>query len=192
MLTVDEANEERDLTTLDAVKAELGDTSVSDELLRVFITQASEMIATCCNRVFAIETVTETFYHRDRCSDLLLSRYPITELVSINGKPVETDAVQLDKATGVLFRSAGWWHGINAVKYKAGFALPDGLPSGIERACVDIVVQRAAIAGSDRDPSVRSVSVDGVGTREYFNSANSKTITPDIEAMIEPHRKPNR
>lgn len=191
MLTVDEANEERDLTTLEAVKAELGDTSLSDELLGVFITQASEMIATCCNRVFAIETVTETFNGRDRCSDLLLSRYPVTELVSINGKPAETDIVQLDPATGILFHSTGWWHGSTAVKYKAGFALPDGLPSGIERACIDIVLQRATIAGSERDPSVRSVSVDGVGTREYFNSANSETITPDIAALIEPHRKPN-
>src|SRR5262245_46559089 len=54
----------RDLTVLETVKVELGiqasDTS-RDAYLNTLITQASQIIATYCNRIFAQETLSDHF-----------------------------------------------------------------------------------------------------------------------------------
>jgi hypothetical protein len=196
MLEIVEANTNRDLTTLAAVKAELGDAGVSDDQLQRFITQASDVIAGYCNRVFAIETVKETFRFSASAADIMLARYPVTEVVSI--VEAETtliaDGYEINPATGIIHRvsSSGaiwrWSCGKTVVTYKAGFALPDDLPEGIERACITLV--KGYAASGDRDPMVRSETSDGVGSTDYFSGAGTG-LPPEVEGLISLHRVPN-
>lgn len=197
MLTVTDANTDRDLTTLAAVKAELGDdVGVSDDQLGRFITQASNVIAKYCNRVFAIETVEETFRFNSSAAGLMLARYPVTEVVSIvDGETtLAADDYDLDRQTGIIDRlsSSGaisrWCAGKTIIAYKAGFALPAGLPEGIERACITLVKQY--VAAGDRDPMVRSEASDGVGSTDYFSGAGTG-LPPEVEGLISLHRVPN-
>lgn len=84
MLTVVTPAQSYDLTVLATVKAELGITDRSeDENLTRWIKQASDVIAKYCNRVFAQETVSETFRLATRESNLLLSRYPVVSIAAV-------------------------------------------------------------------------------------------------------------
>src|SRR4051794_26130013 len=107
MLTVVEANTKRDLTRLAHVKAELGVTDRdSDTLIKRYITQASDIVARYCNRVFAIETVTEAFRVHSGTQSLALSRYPVIEIVSaLDGDDLlTTDDYEIDLESGIIER----------------------------------------------------------------------------------------
>jgi len=196
MLTVVEANTKKDLTRLSHVKAELGVTDRdSDTLIKRYITQASDIVARYCNRVFAIETVTEAFRVRSGARSLALSRYPVIEIVSIlDGDDVLTaDDYEIDLESGIIERlarncSTVWPVGKSSITYRAGFTLPDGLPNGIERATILLVKQ--LIYAGDRDPMVRSEVVDGAGSTDYF-SGNSTGLSSEVQGLLEPHVKPN-
>ena len=63
---------------LATVKAELGITDRSeDENLARWIKQASDAVSKHCNRVFAQETLSETFRLKCREDGLLLARFPV-------------------------------------------------------------------------------------------------------------------
>lgn len=198
MLTIVTPNANRDLTDLANLKAEIGtDSGFDDTQLGKFITQASNIIAQYCNRVFAIETVAETFrFGTFGAHNLMLSRYPITEVVSII--EVETTLTGpdygLDPETGILDRFDSsdrvscWQSGKTVITYKAGYTLPTGLPAGIEHACILLVKQ--FVASGDRDPMVRAEGNDGVGTTEFF-SGGGTGLPPEVEGLISAHRKPN-
>src|SRR5450759_693293 len=86
-----------DLTVLATVKAELGITDRDeDENLARWINQASGVIAKYCNRVFAQETLSDTFRLKWReCEEILvLSRFPVSSIASV----LENDAT-LDPAS---------------------------------------------------------------------------------------------
>jgi hypothetical protein len=91
ILTVTDAATSYDLTTLANVKAELGITSGDgDTILRRYISGASQAAMQYCNRVFAVETVSEQFLpgRRERMirgivSPLQLSRWPLTAVSSV-------------------------------------------------------------------------------------------------------------
>jgi hypothetical protein len=197
MLTVTEASTDRRLTRLDTVKTELGITDgASDEKIAALIEQASDVVAKYCNRVFALETVAETFrIHHHGTQGLTLGRYPVVAITSIveNGTTLTTDEYEADIETGIIERLRsdrvlGWPAGKVVVAYAAGFDLPDGLPDGIERATIELVKQY--YASGDRDPLVRSEVVEGAGSTDYF-SPSTTGFTPEVEGLLEPHRKPN-
>lgn len=197
MLTVTEANADRRLTRLDTVKTELGVADgASDEKLEALIDQASDVVARYCNRVFALETVAETFRVQNHgAHGLTLSRYPVVAIISIveNDTTLTTDDYEADLETGIIERLRSdrvmrWPCGKTVVTYSAGFDLPDGLPEGIERATIELVKQY--YASGDRDPLVRSEVVEGAGSTDYF-SPSTTGFTPEVEGLLEPHRKPN-
>jgi hypothetical protein len=197
MLTVTEANADRNLTRLDTVKTELGITDgASDEKIGALIDQASDVVAKYCNRVFVLETVAETFrVHRHGTQGLTLSRYPVTAIVSIvEGETTLTaDQYEVDLEAGIIERLRSdcvvrWPAGKTVITYSAGFNLPDGLPEGIERATIELVKQY--YASGDRDPLVRSEVVEGAGSTDYFSPSNTG-FTSEVEGLLEPHRKPN-
>ena len=86
-----------DLTTLATVKDDLQIAdAASDTTLSRYITEQSALIASYCNRVFAVESVSETIYlERDPypyqvpggCRQLQLSRWPLLSVSSV----VQTD-----------------------------------------------------------------------------------------------------
>ncbi len=212
MLIVTTPAKSFDLTLLATVKAELGITDRgSDAKLKGYIRQASDAVAQYCNRVFPIETVTETFrighlhqafplsgsfqHHNRRHPELILKRYPITGIMSVTENDVVLDATmyELDPNEGTILRLcndqyASWATGKTVIVYSAGFTIPTGLPSGVERAAIMLVKQYAA--GGDRDPLVRTERVDGAGTTEYYQG-DGTGLPPDIQGLLNPHIRPN-
>jgi hypothetical protein len=181
MLTVITPADTYDLTILATAKADLGITGSSgDAYLQSLIQQASGEIAAFCDRVFALETVSETFAaggawwrgRPSRCAPLALARWPVVEITSVTEDDtlVSADDYTLDAAEGLLYRTVsaidvGWWGGDTVVVYSGGYALLGELPFDIERCCLDLV--RQWYHGRSRDPALRSEEVPGVISQSW-------------------------
>jgi Phage gp6-like head-tail connector protein len=190
MLSIVTAADTYDLTTLATVKAELGIVDrEEDEALASMIRQASGVIADHCNRVFALETVEETIRLNRRMHELVLERFPVTEIASVieNGVTLTEDDYEADLAAGTLRRlrndTRDWWTSKIVVTYSAGYSLLDAVPMGIERACITLVRQYRF--GADRDPMLRASGLDNVGNSSYFNVT---ALSPEVTGLLEPHR----
>ena len=164
------------LTTIETVRARLKlSGSVDDDTIGGWIDAASEDIANYCERVFARETLRETFL-RGAFADrpVRLARMP-AEIrgVTLDGRLLEGAAWYLDPDGTLSALQSGdlaCWQGARlVVEYDAGWILPgqEGrtLPRGVEEACLTLVA--AAVASSGRDPLIRSESVEGVGSTSY-------------------------
>jgi uncharacterized phiE125 gp8 family phage protein len=196
MLTIVTPATSYDLTVIETVRAELGITYRSeDENLARWITQASNIVARYCNRVFARETIAETFRLATRESDLLLSRYPVQSITSVqeNDETLAATDYEVKLENGVLTRlrddsPACWSLGKIVVTYTAGYPLLGDLPYGIERAAITLVKQyRFANA---RDPQLRSENVDGIGSAGYFDGLEADGLSPEVRGLLAEHRKP--
>lgn len=166
----------KQLTTLEAVKGELGITDTAqDALLSALSDRASDAIVTFCGRPFAQEGYRETVagYGGTR---LLLSRTPVVGVASVLAdSEIITDWLLEDAEAGLLFRKRGWqwapilgwnivWQPVGGsenlnftVEYTAGYVLPGDagvrtLPCDIEQACIEVV--KAWYAGRERDPAI--------------------------------------
>jgi len=160
------------LLTLDELKAILNvpptDTS-EDAQLQMLIDQYSDVVATMCNRVFAYETVEETW----RCSDsprLFLTRYPVADadLVSVEsprGSVLDPTIYELENASGKL-RIEGAWAEPVTVTYSGGYALPDDAPPAL-KAATGMLIQ-AARGQARMTSGLRSV-MHGDTRVQYFD-----------------------
>jgi hypothetical protein len=195
MLTITTPADSYDLTTLQAVKAELGVTDTADdEKLAGYISQASDVVAKFCNRVFAQETMSESFRLERQRDLLILSRYPISEVASVveNDMALTPIDYEFDGENGTLQRlrsdvAVCWPRGKITITYTAGYALPSDLPLGIERATILLVKQFAS--NSDRDLMTKRETTEGVRTTEYFYGGDTG-LPPEVEGLLIPHRKP--
>lgn len=162
MIEVLEHAQNRRLTTLSALKAELGITDTTqDALLEQLIDQASAMIETYCNRCFAKQRYRETIPGYGSAY-LILTMRPVISIESIKENGTLISDYSLDSpGSGLVHRRKGWgwdpsiawnitWHVIAnsevadyEVEYTAGYVLPGDvnrtLPADIEKACIDIV-----------------------------------------------------
>ncbi|MGY4572589.1 phage head-tail connector protein [Bradyrhizobium sp. USDA 3256] len=194
MITVTVASSEVSLTRLDTVKSELGIVGRDqDDKLKKLIGQASGIVASYCNRVFALETVQETFRVRCGSNGLTTGRYPITEISSIveNDVQLTADDFEADLEAGLIERLRSgcvvrWPQGKVVVIYAAGYELPSAVPPPVERATIELVKQ--FYVSGDRDPLVRSETVEGAGSTDYF-APFSGGFTPEVEALLAPYRK---
>jgi Phage gp6-like head-tail connector protein len=192
MLTVTTPANNYDLTLLATVKAQLGITDRSeDENLARWISEASGEVSKRLNRVFAKETVSETLRFTSRHHGILLSRFPVCEIVSV----VENDAAlaetdyEINPETGELnrLRNDCIWHwpvGKIVIAYTAGYAAVRDLPDGVERLTLIFVNQFRYAA--TRDPLLRSETTEGAGSSSYFDAGSS----PEAENLISRLRKP--
>lgn len=182
-----------DLTTLAKVKEELGITNGdSNSLLSRMITEQSAIATTFCDRVFARETVVDSFRLSCAVDYLRLSRRPVHSLTSLidDGSTLATEDYELVYKTGEVWRLDGSdvresWGAVKVViTYIGGYHLFDTLPSDVERAVIEMVKQ--SWMGKSRDPGLRRIVVDGVGER-YFTSAEDKDgIPPIATALLKP------
>ncbi|MGL3208303.1 hypothetical protein [Bradyrhizobium sp. BR 1433] len=194
MITVTVASSDISLTRLDTVKAELGIVDRgSDDKLKKLISQASGIVASYCNRVFALETVQEIFRVRCGPHGLTTGRYPVTAITSIveNDTELSEDDFEADLEAGIIERlrsgcAVRWPQGKVTVVYSAGYDLPDDVPEPVERATIELVKQ--FYSSGDRDPLVRSETVEGAGSTDYF-APFSGGFTPEVEALLAPYRK---
>lgn len=202
-LTVTTAATSTDLTVLATVKQELGITNnTEDAKLQTWIRQASQIAATYCKRVFAQETVRETFRAEragfypvcEHAEFLSLSRIPVASITSViaDGSAVDASDYELDADKGFLYRLSGgspscWSFSESiSVNYVGGYELLDTLPQDVERAVIMMV--RDFRADATRDPNLIEKETVGVSRYRWWAPGESKTVLPvEISGLLEPY-----
>lgn len=197
--TVTTAASTHDLTVLDTVKQELGITgSESDDVLARLISEQSAVAETYCRRVFAQETLADSF--RVWCgtsAPLILSRRPLVSITSI----VEDDTTltasdyEIDADAGLVWRLDGddnrmsWLPSKIVITYVAGYELLTTLPRDIERAVLALI--KRTHFGLTRDPMAKAEEVAGIGRTEYWVGSvpGSDGIPAEAVALLAPHRE---
>lgn len=189
-----------DLTTVDAVNAELGleGNTASDALISGYIASASDSVARYCKRILVAQEYAETFYARNYKDELLLSEYPVAEIASIVESDITlaVDDARVNADTGAVIRLCNddqtWWPlGKIVVSYTAGYAddttgLPS-LPPAIERAAI-VLASMAYRLRSKRDPAIRS-SQHGDSSVTFGPLAiGDGGLPPEIVALLQPYR----
>lgn len=136
--------ESYDLLTLDELKLILNipasDTS-EDEQLKQWIEHYSDIVATMCNRVFAKETVEETWRGDTMPFDsprLFLTHYPVADddieaVESPRGSSIDPAAYEIENRSGKM-RIEGAWSEPVTVTYTGGYDLPDEAPPALKQA----------------------------------------------------------
>ncbi|PPQ40461.1 hypothetical protein SAMN06265338_102230 [Rhodoblastus acidophilus] len=190
MITVIEKASGQNLTTLATVLDEL-DASMDDSArLDRLIASVSSTIARFCNRTFALERVVETFDLSLRTDKLVLSRWPVTEVVSvmINGDTLAPSAWKLG-VDGVVYLALPYL-GVVEVDYRAGYVLPDStdrtLPADIEQAALKLINLEWSSRG--RDPLLRSEIVEGIGRTDY--QVGGVAMPADVASLLAPYVLP--
>jgi hypothetical protein len=206
-LVVTAAAASYDLLTTANFKALVGITSsTEDTRIGLLITQASNIAANYCGRVFGQETVTETFRlsRVDRVSGirrfdgmqhelevLVLSRYPVMVTGPLPITVTEDDIVlastdfTLDLDTGILTRlldglPQNWAADKVVVSYTGGYVVPAAAPGDLAHACTVIVNQmRSAMS---RDPLAKRIEIPDVQTVDYWVGGVTSTGLP-VEAI---------
>jgi uncharacterized phiE125 gp8 family phage protein len=200
IVTVTSAASSYDLTTLANVKAELGITDgASDAVLRRYITSASLAAAHYCNRVFAVETVSElalpgNCYNWTKSEVLQLSRFPLVTVTSVTEDTTlltVDDDYLVNSSNGQLIRvsddvTSQWLLGVTVV-YSSGYATT---PADLEDAVIRMVTQRYSAKG--RDSALRSEEIPGVRSATYWIATGNEAgnITPDVQDILEKYRSP--
>ncbi|MGH6742560.1 MAG: phage head-tail connector protein, partial [Bradyrhizobium sp.] len=166
MLTVITAATKFTLIDTATARSALGFTDNSEDVaLNAYIARASDVLARQCKRVFAKETVEETF-RLDRCQqEIVLARYPVSSITSIveNGTTLATTDYEADLDKGIITRLYGdrpchWSTWKIVIAYVAGYELPTETPEALKQAAVQLV--KAYHIGGDRDPLVSSETTD--------------------------------
>ena len=188
------------LATRAYVKGELSIADNSEDArIDAYIAQASAAIAGWCGRVFARETVTETFRLTSPIAldHLVLRRFPVVSIVSVveDGTSLDAADYEVNTESGVLFRLSGddlssWCATKIVVSYTAGYSLPNSAPEALQRACVDLVSYYRSSAG--RDHSLRSESLDGVDSASYFDGAGERGgLPPAVAGLLQQFQTPS-
>jgi hypothetical protein len=159
-----------DLATLDEIKTMIGISSsdtAEDELLQIWITQYSDIIATLCNRVFAKEKVEETWRGDTKPFDtdsgrVFLTHYPVADadIETVTG-PDGTDlsgGYELENASGKLqFFDISWSEPIR-ITYTGGYDLPEDAPPALKQALALLVQGARVWQARSLTAGVRSIS----------------------------------
>lgn len=206
LLTVTAASNTYDLTVLATVKAEFAIADNSENArLAIWITQASNIAATYCKRVFAQETLTETFrpdrqrgLSSARRETLMLARRPIASVTSVTIDDVALTAAEYEFAAdaGMLYRldTSGYrtcWYAAKSIVviYVAGYELLRTLPNDIERAVILIVNDMRS--SQLRDPNLKMKRTEGVSEYQWWIPGDAKTTLPiEISGLLDPYRDP--
>lgn len=197
MLTVITPATRRRLTTLARVKVELGITGGGDDAyLTTMIDEASAAIASWCRRTFARETIRQVFHVEGQAECLPLARWPRIEIdaISIGDMSYTPDEFEADEA-GLLYRldASGnhrdWSRGRVTIEYSGGYLLPGDeardLPEDIERAALMLI--KADWYARERDPSLRSETVEGLGGSTYF----ARDSVEGVSGILMPYKITN-
>ena len=199
ILTIVTAATVRALTTRDAVKGDLSLSGSGDDAwIDAQILAVSASIEAWCGRVFARETVAETW--RNFCQEMvILDRAPVASITTVIEDDVTLAAsdYDLDAQKGVIYRLSGdcrtWWRAQKlVVTYAGGFLLPSqvgaNLPADIERACRLAVV--SAFQQRGRDVMIRSESDTNIGSVSYLDPrGGTEALPPQVAGMLAPYKR---
>lgn len=182
----------RDLTTLAAIKRELGlAEGGEDAFLADLVAQASSAIETECRRRLAREGVVETLLGRGRTL-LMLSLTPVVVVDAVRVGEVELASSEwklISPEAGLLHRRDGWETLPTEIAYTGGFGLPGDpdrtLPAVLERACIETV--KSWYAGRDRDAALTGESAGGYSA----SYAPAKGLPDAARELLAPWRRPS-
>lgn len=160
--------EPQDEAILTMYEARLGlnmssSSTFQDDQLDMLIKWSSGEIAISCSRVFAKQTVQETFRDFHDYKRLPLGAYPIVQVTSVveNGVPlVEGTDYEINADGGTLNRIAGGatnWAEPVVVNYTGGFDLPNDAPSPLKQAAI-LLTRESYYAATRGDATVRMIS----------------------------------
>jgi hypothetical protein len=195
------------LTTLASIKLEFDiQTTNTDVYLSSQIPRVSRAIASYCRRVFALQTYEDTYacaWAEWMPRSLQLAHSPVVsgtlEIVRDGSMLTEGNDYDVDFDAGIV-RNISLGQDIVAT-YDAGWLLPswpiptgtmaEALPADIEYAAILQVLtnrQLGRLTFTDRDPFLRSETVDGVGTLQYSQTAIGSGSSGTIGGISSPAR----
>ena len=195
------------LTTLENVRMDLGGMlgAADDPRVERFIDQASATAASFCHRTFGRQVYRERIDLRPYWSDreIVLSAGPLNRILSVTRDGVLLDSAQYLGDGSSIVRYEGehrccWYGRSMVVEYEAGWLLPGekvgtefglapGLPADIEKAVIQLI--GVAISEAGRDMTVKSDTVEGIGSRQYYVQGASASLPhPAAEAVLMQHK----
>jgi len=158
-----------DLASLDEMKTMLGIAAGStdqDAQLALWITQYSDVIATLCNRVFAYETLTETWRgdlppYDTQNGRVFLTHYPVKDedltLATGSGSTIDPASYELENRSGKLQFFGSWAEPIR-ITYSGGYNLPDEAPAALKQALAILVGEARVYVQRQLTSGIRSIS----------------------------------
>lgn len=186
-----------DLTVLATAKVHLDVTGTTlDTKIQNWIKQASDAIASECDRVFGKETIKETLYLTGTMDKIVLERTPVASITSVVVDGVTIDAADytVHKGMGLLSRLSSdvltCWSGNKIeVTYVGGFELLSELPYDVERACLSLISHYYSAGG--RDPLAKRIEIPDVQTVDYWvgSVGQAGQLPPDVVTLIAPYRR---
>jgi hypothetical protein len=196
-----------DLLTLDEAKLLLGidptDTS-SDVQLALMISIYSQTIAEYCHRVFARETVVET-WREEFNGRLFLSHWPVKEpdisavAAGPDGMPLDASQYEIEEASGKLSfivnpggSASGPWIWPTAVTYTGGFDLPDEAPLPLKQATALLIMEARIRLRQSQTAGIRSIAhkesrimfFDPNALLEKMMSAHQTGLNPAVDSLL--------
>lgn len=213
-LTVINANDDQQLTTLETVRLELGSSGISnDKTLTRLIREASDFITAHTGRNFIKEEVEEKL-PANQSPNIMLERTPIASITSIThfGSTIGSTTFSIhDPKVGIIFRDTGWFdsrlfkQNIEltptryaklswVVRYIGGFeppgsSSPTTLPEDVERACIDLVKAWFLDIDSGRDPRVRRQQTGDASESFFEGSARTAGFPPSVLRVLEKYER---
>jgi len=202
ILTVTVPAATHDLTTIETMKDELEITGTAlDSKLYRWISETSGFIKDYCGRVFAEETLSVLWrgvYLRsgsDGPAPLIFPRRPLSSItsVAVDDAVLTANEYEFDTATAMLWRLSSdcrinWCARKIVVVGVGGFPLLDGLPYGVESACIEKIKHRLAAGG--RDPNLKMQEIPGELVQQWWVAGgNEAGVSAEIRAMLDPHRE---
>lgn len=173
----------------------VGDTSKDANLATLGVRVAAAITSACkVARAGATpptlreETLQQTCRLQGAVQALILARRPIASItsVTVDGDVLDPAEYEFEAAAGLLYRVFGdrrcfWRCRVIVIVFVAGWAtVPDDLKLAASK-----FVQALFQQGS-RDPMLRSVTVDGVGSRDFWVDPTKDTvIPPDVMDLLD-------
>jgi hypothetical protein len=201
------------LTTLQAVKDELGITSNADDsLLERRINAVSALIERLCGRHFETGSVVETFPAEGQVR-FALARTPVTSITSVSydGTVLDAGNYSLEDGEAGLLRMIyaavrsqllaagvamdmlpGTARRLYSVTYVGGYVMPAAssgrnLPEDLEEACIIAVVTSFRKKG--RDQSIQQEALGDWSATYAGGVSGADPLPPAAMKMIEPYRR---
>ena len=197
----------RGLTTTQNARGDLGLSAgaPTEVQLQRWIDQASVTAAAFCRRTFGRQVYRERIDLGQHWSSegIVLCAGPVNRIISVTRDGALLDSGQYFGDGSSIVRYEGdhrccWYGRTMTVDYEAGWLLPGEdvgttftgdvpLPADIEKAVIQLI--GVAISEAGRDMTVKSDTVEGIGSRQYYVQGASATLPhPAAEAALMQHQ----
>lgn len=194
VLTITYPNEDRSLLSASELRAAAGANSITDPLLFALGNYISAAITKVCKVAVAgaiaptlrDEGVTETFRLTSRQSYLALARKPIIEINSVLENDTSVDASEYEVDGSLIYKLSSncrvcWAFGSIEVDYMAGYAT---VPDDLKWAAIKFV--QSELTNGGRDPLLKSKTIEGVSSYEWWVDPTKDSIIPgEVISILE-------